>query len=123
MSFTSAPQFAVDLWATVNAIAIPVDGRNFLAKFPVLAVPSAFRTLVPGIVAAARYLENGAHDSHRKFRLMIEHEAEDQFGSLEKMAMAFFKMSRSIFSRSFSRLSWRIISASDVICPVPGNAS
>ncbi len=39
---------------------------------------------------------------------MILHEAEDQFGSLEKMAMAFFKMSRSILSRSFSRLSWRI---------------
>src|SRR6185369_12010869 len=39
------------------------------------------------------------------------------------MAMAFFRMSRSIFNRSFSLLSWRSSSASETICPLPGNAS
>ena len=44
--------------------------------------------------------------------LMIPDEAIPHFGSLEKMATAFFKMSRSIRSRSFSRWSFRSASAS-----------
>jgi hypothetical protein len=46
---------------------------------------------------------------------MVSDELELHFGVSEKMATAFFKMSRSIRKRSFSRFNLRISSCSTTI--------
>src|SRR4051795_11921494 len=52
-----------------------------------------------------------AHNPHRPDTLVVLDQAEPHLGGSEKMATAFFKMSRSIRSRSFSRRSREISAA------------
>jgi len=53
----------------------------------------------PGVVTAARNAERVTLDLDRPDRPMASHKAELHFDSCAKKAAAFFKMSRSIFSR------------------------
>src|SRR6202045_1038843 len=70
----------------------------------------ALRARAPGIVASRRDTEHLAKDRHRIVDAAIFDEAEPHFGTPAKIAIDFFKMSRSMRSRSFSRCK-RAISA------------
>src|SRR5438309_9898695 len=66
--------------------------------------PGAHRTIAPGIIAGRRDLEHGAHQPYRIGIAMILDEAKTHVRVPAKIAIDFFKMSRSMRSRSFS---WR----------------
>src|SRR4029453_2805204 len=89
---------------------LPIHGRGSVA-------------LYIRVKSAPTHLEHRTEDRHRPGRLMLRHKGVAQFGSLTKKRMAFFKISRSIFSRLFSSRSWRSASWSGVRRPLPGNAA
>src|ERR1700687_3967157 len=70
----------------------------------------ALRARAPGIIAGRRDPEHVAQDRHRIVDAAIFDEAESHFGTPAKIAIDFFKISRSMRSRSFSRCK-RAISA------------
>src|SRR5207253_8576178 len=63
------------------------------------------RPLQRGVEAAPGHLEASAQHGHRIVGLLRADEVEFQLLSFAKKAAAFFKISRSTFSRSFSRRS------------------
>src|ERR1700676_1093904 len=70
----------------------------------------ALRARAPGIIAGRRDPEHVAQDRHRVVGAAIFDEAESHVRTPAKIAIDFFKMSRSMRSRSFSRCK-RAISA------------
>src|SRR5215472_16029309 len=66
---------------------------------------------MPRVVARRRHAQRLAHDTHRPDIAVVLDQAEPHLGGSEKMATAFFKMSRSVRSRSFSRRSREISAA------------
>ena len=121
--FAAALELPIDPGAAIGAATVPVDLGNLLGQQPVGSARRALGATKPTVKAASRNLERPAQNRHRVLSLMIPDEAIPHFGSLEKMATAFFKMSRSIRSRSFSRWSFPSASASVSRCPLPGKAS
>ena len=107
-----APEGPVNAGAAVTAPTIPMDLGNLPGQRPVGLARCALGPVKPTVIAAAGDLEYAALNRHRPVGLMVPDEAVPHFGSLEKMATAFFKISRSIRSRSFSRCSCRSVSAS-----------
>src|SRR5947208_148728 len=78
-----------------------------------LAIGDLARALwlrTPSVEAGRRHAQRIAHDAHRPDIPVVLDQAEPHLGGSEKMATAFFKMSRSMRRRSFSRRS-RAISA------------
>jgi hypothetical protein len=67
----------------------------------------ALRTSAPCIKTTPRHLKYPAHFLHTPQSAVLGYEREYRFGSIEKMATAFFKMSRSRFKRSFPLCSSR----------------
>src|ERR1700704_6838683 len=66
---------------------------------------------MPSVEAGRRHAQRIAHDAHRPDIPVVLDQAEPHLGGSEKMATAFFKMSRSIRRRSFSRRSREISDA------------
>src|SRR6185312_9040025 len=62
------------------------------------------RAIAPGVIAGRRDLEHGTHQPHRIAVTVVFNEAEAHVRVPAKIAIDFFKMSRSMRSRSFS---WR----------------
>ena len=70
--------------------------------------PLTPRTPAPRVETTPRHLKDPAHLLDAPQRAVLGYEREYRFGSTEKMATAFFKMSRSRLRRSFSRWSCRM---------------
>src|ERR1700739_1485254 len=105
-----SPQLGMDAGAAIAAIGIGVNPLDIVDEFTVSGGSRALRARPPGIVASRRDAEHAAHDLHRIVRAAIFDEAESHFWTPAKIAIDFFKMSRSMRSRSFSRCK-RAISA------------
>ena len=88
------------------------------------AARRAFRPAPPRVVAAGADLQHRAHHPHQEHRPVVLDEPEPHLGGPEKMAMAFFKMSRSICARSSSFCRRRIsaCSADGAAVAPPGRA-
>ena len=67
--------------------------------------------LAPGIIAADRNLQSLAQQRDGVLLAVLGNELELHTWPREKMPIAFFSMSRSCRSRSFSRFKWRISSS------------
>ena len=67
--------------------------------------PGTVGTITPCVVARGRHAEHAADGADRPVLRMLGDEAELHLGVSEKMPMAFFKMSRSVRTRSSSRRS------------------
>src|ERR1019366_8916785 len=63
----------------------------------------AFGPATPGIIPRRRDSHYIAHDANREHFALIRDEAEFHLGASEKMRSVFFKISRSMRRRSFSR--------------------
>ena len=63
----------------------------------------AFGPAAPSIIARRRDAHHIAHDANRKRLALVLDETEFHFGASEKMRKVFFKISRSMRRRSFSR--------------------
>src|SRR5712691_2464155 len=89
---------------------------------PVFAHAPALRARFPRVETAAAYPQQATQAAHRMLSSLRFDKHVSQLDSLAKKAAAFFKMSRSSRSRSFSRFSRVSSSASSGCWPRPGNA-
>src|SRR5262249_38878482 len=106
-----------------TAIALPdlaLDVANLLRQDAIGTDPIAERPRTPCVVAGPRHLQHPTHRPHVPDAGMRLDEGESHRRSLAKKAVAFFKISRSSRSRSFSRLSCRTCSSSESTRPGPG---
>src|SRR4051794_10668410 len=108
-------QAGVHARAAVGLPALAVNCLDLLDQSTILGRPWALRSPQPVVEATRRGLQNPAHQAHRKVFSMVSDELERHFCVSEKMAIAFFKTSRSMRKRSFSRFSLRISSCSTMI--------
>ena len=81
-----------------------------------------WRTTKPGIVTAPTHFEGSAHFLYRKYMIMFIDKCVFHRDGFEKMAKAFFKMSRSIVTSANCFLSWRSSSSGSLSLPYPGKA-
>jgi len=83
------------------------DGRNGSAGYPpgvddLQRIAPPLRARTPGVIAGPRDIERAAHDPHRVLDTAIFDEAETSYPwSSKDRDRTFFKMSRSMRSRSF----------------------
>src|SRR5210317_271403 len=111
-----------DLRAAIAALAFLIDLANLSIQSLIIKLPFTRLTFQPSVISTARHLKDSAHLQYTPNRAVLAYEPEYRCGSVEKMATAFFKISRSRRSRSFSRLSRRISSSSGFKRPLPTNA-
>ena len=83
-------------WAAVTTSAIAMNATDFLDQLAIGSRSHAFRSPSPRVVTAGTDIQHFAHRSHWERRSLVMDKAKSHFGGPEKMAMAFFKMSRSI---------------------------
>jgi hypothetical protein len=103
-------QFGMDTRAAITPSHVAVDPLDVIDEVTIGGRSPAFRTRAPGIIAGRRDPEHAAQDRHRVVGPAIFNEPESHVRVPAKIAIDFFKMSRSIRSRSFSRCR-RAISA------------
>src|SRR6202790_3176654 len=104
------PQLGMDARTAIAFACVAMNPFDVVDELTIIGGSPAFRARAPGIIAGRRDPEHVAHDRHRVVGAAIFDEAEFHFGTPAKIAIDFFKMSRSIRSRSFSRCK-RAISA------------
>jgi len=83
-------------WAAIATSAIAMNATDILDQLAIGSGSHAFRSPSPRVVAAGTDVQHFAHHAHWERRSLVVDKAKSHFGGLEKMAMAFFKMSRSI---------------------------
>src|SRR6202007_1876584 len=112
-------QFDMDARAAVAAVGVAMDPLDVVNEVTIGGGAPALRARTPGIIAGRRDTEHAAHDRHRVVGAAIFDEAESHVRTPAKIAIDFFKMSRSMRSRSFSRCK-RAISAA---CSADGSVA
>src|SRR6202022_3032606 len=103
-------QFSMDARTAVASAAGAMDMPDRRHKLTIGHRSRARLPRAPGVVAGRRDLEHRAQHANRIGVTMILDEAEAHVRVPAKIAIDFFKMSRSMRSRSFSRCK-RAISA------------
>src|SRR3989454_7371236 len=108
---------------SVARARLRVHSLNSGQEVTIPLCPATLGSSSPRIVAAATDVQDGTHTQDAKFPAMLTDEAVLHGHSLAKYAAAFFKISRSSRSRSFSRRR-RANSSWGAGCrPRPGNAT
>lgn len=115
-------QFLCDLWTTAASLMFFIYRLYMCIQTFVLDRSSAFRTRPPTIVSGTRHRKYTAHLPNTPLSAVLVYEPEYLSGSSEKMATAFFKISRSRRNRSLSLLRRRNSSSGVLRCPFPGKA-
>ena len=101
----------------VESFNRPIQSLGFL-------LASTRTAFLPGVKPTTRHLQHPAHLSNTPQRAVLENKAiAIHYRPSEKMASAFFKISRSRCNRSFSRCKWRTCSSFADKWPLPGKAS
>ena len=103
-------QFGMNTRAAVASACVAMDPFDVVDELTIGGGSPALRARAPGVIAGRRNTENVAQDRHRIVGAAIFDEAESHVRTPAKIAIDFFKMSRSMRSRSFSRCK-RAISA------------
>ena len=104
-------QFSPDAFI---AIRLPAVVENLLDQFYVFCVghlPLTGGVIAPVVISTARDFQYVTHYLHFEFFPMRLNKLKSHCFGLLKMAIAFFRISRSWRSRLFSRSSWRIRAA------------
>jgi hypothetical protein len=105
------PQDRMNTRAAITPAAVAMHTNDFGYQKAIDRNPAALRPRAPSVIAGRRDTKDRAHLAHRVIVAAIFDEAESHVRVPAKIAIDFFKMSRSIRSRSFSRLSWAISEA------------
>src|SRR6185437_4738638 len=116
------PQFPVHTRTAVAFFDLLMDGLDFDDQRLTPSLAYTGGTPSPGVVAAGGNLQQPTHQSHRPVGAVFVDEAVFHSDSLAKKAVAFFKMSRSIWSRLFSARRRRSSSSRVGRLPLPGKA-
>src|SRR5215469_5049942 len=116
-------QLCMQARATVSALMSAKFLSKLFYELGIFSLVLTGRTLAPSVKATFRDSEHSAHDNNGKFLLVLFNKLIFHLDSREKMPTAFFKISRSCWTLSSSRLRRRFSSSSAVWCPLPGNAS
>src|ERR1700688_3098693 len=95
-------QLDMDAWAAIASISVAMDPLDVVDELSIGGRAPALRARAPGVITGWRYLEHVAQDPHRVVGAAIFDEAESHVRTPAKIAIDFFKMSRSMRSRSFS---------------------
>src|SRR5882672_2056261 len=103
-------QLSMDTGATIASAAVAMDPLDVAQNATICGRSRALRARAPGVIAGRRDTEHVAHDPHLIVGAAIFDETESHVRVPAKIAIDFFKMSRSMRSRSFSRCK-RAISA------------
>src|SRR4029077_11804262 len=104
------PQFGMDARAAVASACVAVDPFDVVDERTIGGGSPALRASAPGTRAGPPDPKHLSHERPPIVGATIFDEAESHFGAPAKIAIDFFKMSRSMRSRSFSRCK-RAISA------------
>src|SRR5690606_22636000 len=99
-------QLGVDARGPVGLPRAAVDRADRARQFQIPPLPLAHRAFQPGVKPAPGHAKQSAHDLDRMGSLIRLHEPEERFEgpfSVANQAAAFERMSRSSFSRRFSR--------------------
>src|SRR5690606_13660548 len=99
-------QLGVDARGPVGLPRAAVDRADRARQFQIPPLPLAHRAFQPGVKPAPGHAKQSAHDLDRMGGLIRLHEPEERFEgpfSVANQAAAFERMSRSSFSRRFSR--------------------
>src|SRR5580700_2720973 len=103
-------QLDMDTRAAIASAGVAMDPLDVVDEFSIGDRSPALRARAPGIITGRRDPEHIAQNPHRVVDTAIFDEAESHVRVPAKIAIDFFKMSRSMRSRSFSRCK-RAISA------------
>jgi hypothetical protein len=106
-------QLDMDTRAAIASACVAMDSLDVVDELTIGGRSSALWAQAPSIIAGRRDIEDAAHDRHRVIGTAIFDESESHVRVPAKIAIDFFKMSRSMRSRSSSRCK-RAISAA---CP------
>src|SRR3954449_5860299 len=101
------PQLGMNPRAAIASACVAVYPFDVVDEVTIGDRSTALRARAPGIIAGRRDPEHVAQDRHGIVGAAIFDETESHFGAPAKIAIDFFKMSRSIRSRSFSRCNGR----------------
>ena len=104
-------QGGMDTGTAITPATVAMDTNNLGQQDVIGCGPTAFRPSTPSIIAGRRDAEDDAHLTDWIIVAAIFDEAESHVRVPAKIAIDFFKISRSIRRRSFSRLSWAISEA------------
>jgi hypothetical protein len=120
---TVAIQLSMNAGTAVCFSALLMGHFDFHQQAPVLLTAEALTTVQPGIEPASAHFQCPAHQTHWKRFPMVPYERISHRESFEKIAAAFFNISRSMRRTSFSRFRRRNSASSELIRPLPGNGS
>src|SRR5919106_1431154 len=109
--------------AAIAAPALLIHGPNGHQKSAIFPGVPALRPAPPTVVPTARHLQHTAQEEDPELPLVLSDESVLHSGrGPEKIASAFFRISLSWRSTSFSRLRRRTSSSSGLRLPLPGKA-
>src|ERR1051326_2617474 len=98
--------------APIPSFVLVINNANPFGDLAIFLLPCRGRTLAPGVEAANRDPQDPAHDADLPLPQGGLDKAETVFYGCEKMATAFFKISRSWRNISFSRRNRRTSASS-----------
>src|SRR5208283_311757 len=98
-----AAQGRMDPGYAISATMGQMDSPDLGQQGAIGRFARAFGPAAPSIIARRRDAHHIAHDANRKRLALVLDETEFHFGASEKMRKVFFKISRSMRRRSFSR--------------------
>src|SRR5450759_5536502 len=104
----------MNAWTAIHLTVLEEDLLNFGGKSGIFSAMLGSLPVFPGIIAALGNLQGLAQLGDRILVAVLCDELKFHSGPREKMPIAFFKISRSCRSRSFSRFKWRISSSGGV---------
>src|SRR4030088_3114905 len=96
-------QLDMDTRATIPSVGVAMNPLDVVHEVTIGGGSPALRARAPSIIAGRRDTEHDTHDRHRVVGAAIFDEAEPHVRTPAKIAIDFFKMSRSMRKRSFSR--------------------
>src|ERR1700736_5624400 len=112
----------MDAWASIDAAMRMENAMNLFGQFAIFSLVGTGFTLKRVIVATDGNQKHTAHATYRIELGMFFDEGIAQLWAREKMASAFFRMSRSCRVTSNSRFKRRISSSPAAGFPLPTNA-
>jgi len=107
---------------SIDPLTFLMDTANLLDQCLVGLIAMRFSPFQPAVKTAPGYEKQAAHLPNSIVVGVGGYEGEYRSGSVEKMATAFFKISRSRLTRSSSRVRARICSSGGFNRPFPGKA-
>ena len=116
-------QFFMDSRTSIVFTTLLMNHFNLHQQPTVLLLTRVLRVIQLGIEPTSTNSLSLTLQTHWVCFSMVSYENIFHRGSSEKMATAFFNMSRFIRRRSFSRFNWRNASSSGLKRPLPGKGS